>query len=197
MPGTVADLMVPMLKALSLRRLCCVPGDSTGSTRPGAGDQGSGSRKGSVMSAQDSVEGEVRGWYSAYFDTFVSLATGERVELESLLDFYGVPMTVVSDGGYRVLPTREAVLGFARDAIDPLLRAGYAGTQLLRLDIRPLDSYAAFIEGLFSRRDRHGKEIDHAGAAYLAVKTGMGWRVASFVLRTAGPPEHAPSEGVG
>ncbi len=148
------------------------------------------------MSAQDSVESEVRGWYSAYFDTFVSLATGQRGDLDALLDFYGVPMTIVSDGGYRVLPTREAVLQFAHDAIDPLLRAGYAGTDLLRLDIRPLDSYAAFIEGLFSRRDREGKEIDHAGAAYLAVKTGEGWRVASFVLRTAGPPEHASSEGV-
>lgn len=148
------------------------------------------------MTAQNGVEGEVRGWYSAYFDAFVHLATGERDDLESLLDFYGVPMTVVSDGGYRVLATREAVLDFAHDAIDPLLRAGYAGTELLRLDIRPLDSSAAFLEGLFSRRNRDGKEIDHAGAAYLAVKTGVGWRVASFVLRTTGPPERAPSEGV-
>jgi hypothetical protein len=136
------------------------------------------------MAALDTIEIEVRQWYDAYVATFVSLAVGQRTDLDSLLDFYGVPLQVVTDDGYQTLPTRDAVLSFARSTIESLARANYGGSTLQRVDIRPLNARTAFIEGVFSRHDLQGNEFDRAGAAYLAARTNQGWRVTSFVPRT-------------
>jgi hypothetical protein len=143
------------------------------------------SLKGIVVRDYNTIEADVRGWYDAYFTTFVKLAVGERSDVDSLLDFYGVPMVVITENGCRALSNREEVLSFAKSALDDLIRMNYAGTTIERLDIRPLDPYAAFVEGVFSRRDSQGKEFDQAGSAYLVARTNRGWRVASFVPRTA------------
>jgi hypothetical protein len=134
------------------------------------------------MPALDAVVTEVREWYSGYVDTFTSLAAGQRTDLEAVLSFYGVPLVIVAENRYLALPDRVAVLGTAKTLIDQLLQANYASSTIHRLDVRPLNTRAAFIEGVFSRNDREGKELERVGTAYLAAKTDEGWRFISLIF---------------
>ncbi len=134
------------------------------------------------MPALDAIASEVREWFGAYLDTFRGLAAGERADLESILGFYGVPLVIVADGRYVALPDRAAVVGVAQTMVDQLRRMGYAGSTVHRLDVRPLNARAAFIEGAFSRHDRGGTELERVGTAYLAAKTDDGWRFTSIIL---------------
>ncbi|MBW3634812.1 MAG: hypothetical protein KY456_17470 [Chloroflexi bacterium] len=134
------------------------------------------------MPALDAIATEVRAWYGGYLDTFTSLAAGERTDLESVMGFYGVPLVIVTEGRYLALPTRDAVLSTAKSLIDGLLQANYAGSTVHRLDIRPLNARAAFIEGVFSRHDGAGNELERFGTAYLVAKSDEGWRFISIVV---------------
>lgn len=134
------------------------------------------------MPALEAVETDVRQWYRSYLDTFKGLAAGERTDLESVLAFFGVPLVVVAEDRHLALPDRDAVLGAAKGQIDQLRRANYASSTVLRLDVRPLNARAALVEGVFSRYDRAGKELERLGTTYLVVKTAEGWRFTSIVL---------------
>ena len=136
------------------------------------------------MPTHDAIAAEVREWYDGYLDTFTRLATGERTDLESVLGFFGVPLVIVAADRYLALPTREATLSAAQTLIDQLRRANYAGSTVHRLDIRPLNARAAFVEGVFSRHDREGNELERLGTAYLVARTDEGWRITSLVLTT-------------
>ncbi len=134
------------------------------------------------MAVPDVVASEVRAWFEEYLDAFRGLGCGERTDLESILGFYGVPLEIVADDHYVALPGRAAVLGATKNLIDRLVRAGYAGGAVHRLDVRPLNARAALVEGAFSRVDRAGEEFERVGAVYLVVKTDDGWRIISLVL---------------
>lgn len=134
------------------------------------------------MPALDAIVTDVRAWYSGYLDSFTRLAAGERTDVEALLEYFGVPLVIVTEGRYLVLPTPDAVLSAARSLIDQLLQANYAGSTVHRLDIRPLNARATLVEGLFSRYDREGDELERLGTVYLVAKTDAGWRFTSLVL---------------
>ena len=136
----------------------------------------------SDVPALDAVAAEVRVWYGGYLDTFTSLAAGERTDLESVMGFYGVPLVIVTESRYLALPTGDDVLRTAKSLIDGLLQGNYAGSTVHRLDIRPLNARAAFVEGLFSRHDGAGNERERFGTAYLVAKGDEGWRFTSIVV---------------
>jgi len=54
-----------------------------------------------------------------------------------------------------------------------------------RLDIRPLNARAEFIDGAVSRHDRAGSELERFGSVYLAAKTYEGWRFTTIVFTAA------------
>ncbi len=135
-----------------------------------------------MRAALEVVASDVRAWFEAYLDTFRGLGCGERTDLKSILGFYGVPLAIVTDGRYVALPDRAAVLGTTKHVIDQLIRAGYAGGAVHKLDVRPLNARAALVEGAFSRIDRSGVEFERVDATYLALKTDDGWRITSIVL---------------
>jgi len=136
------------------------------------------------MSSSDTVETEVRAWFAAYLDTFASLA-GEGADEESLLDFYGVPLVIVTDDRCLALPDRAAVVRVVRSMADGLLRADYAGSTVHRLDVRSLNARAVLVEGEFGRHDRKGGEFERIGVTYLVAKAADGWRFTSIVVTTA------------
>jgi len=49
------------------------------------------------MPALNEIAGDVRAWYDRYLDTFTSLATGERLDVEALLDSFGVPLVIITE----------------------------------------------------------------------------------------------------
>src|SRR4028119_1111619 len=133
----------------------------------------------------DASESDVRTWYDRYLDTFTRLAVGERTDVEVLLAYFGVPLVIITTDRYLALSTREAVLATAQTLIDQLRRANYASSTVHRLEIRPLNARAAFIDGVFSHHDRQGNELERFGTTYLAANTDEGWRFTSIVFTTA------------
>jgi hypothetical protein len=132
----------------------------------------------------DSITADVRAWYDRYVATFTALAAGERTDLYALLDYFGVPLVIITEDRYLALPSHEAVLSTARALIDPLRQANYAGSTVHRLAIRPINARAALIDGKFSRHDRAGAELERVGATYLAAKTDDGWRFIALIATT-------------
>ena len=134
------------------------------------------------MSTLTAIAADVRAWYADYLDTFTRLASGERSDLEAILAFFGVPLVIVTDGGYVALPADEAVLSTVETLIDQLRRAGYASSTVHRLDVRALNARAALVDGVFSRHDRAGNELERFGTAYLVARTDAGWRFTAIVF---------------
>lgn len=87
--------------------------------------------------------------------------------------------------------------GGAGTGLDPLLarffaaqgdgvrQAGYAGTTIHRLDVRPLNARAACIAGVFSRHTRAGQELPRFGTVYRVVKPAERWRCSSLIMTDA------------
>ena len=134
------------------------------------------------MPTLDAIAADVRAWYDRYLDAFTGLAAGERNDFGALLAFFGVPLVILTEDRYVALPTREAVLATAHSLIDQLRQANYAGSTVHNLDVRPLNARAAVIDGVFSRHDREGNELEHFGTTYLVARTDTGWRFASIVI---------------
>ena len=137
------------------------------------------------MPALNEIAGGVRAWYDRYLDTFTSLATRERLDVEALLDSFGVPLVIITEDRYLALPTRDAVLSTAESLIEQLRRANYAGSTIHRLDMRLLNAHAAFVDGVFSRHDRAGNELERFGTAYLVTRIEEEWRFTSIVFTAA------------
>ena len=137
------------------------------------------------MMGRQGVEGDVRDWFAGYLHAFTSLARGERADPEALLDFYGVPLVMLSEERCSTLMDRSAVIGAVQSLVDGLRRMDYAGSIVHRLDVRPLNTRAALVDGMFSRYDRKGGELERLGATYLVAKTDDGWRFASIVVTAA------------
>jgi hypothetical protein len=136
------------------------------------------------MPGLDATAAEISDWYGGYLDTFTSLAAGERTDLDSVLNFFGVPLVIVTDDRFLALSTRDEVLGTAKALIDQLLQVNYASSTVHRLDIRPFNIRAVLVEGEFSRHDRRGDELERFGTTYLVAKTDEGWRFTSIVFTT-------------
>ncbi|HEX2280810.1 MAG TPA: hypothetical protein VHG52_03510 [Thermomicrobiales bacterium] len=134
------------------------------------------------MPTLEAITGDVRAWYDRYLETFTSLAAGERTDFESLLAFFGVPLVILTEERYLALPTREAVFSTLQTLVDQLRGVNYAGSTVHRLDVRPLNARAAFIDGVFSRHNRVGNELERFGAAYLVAMTDEGWRFTVIVF---------------
>jgi hypothetical protein len=98
------------------------------------------------------------------------------------VEFFAIPCTLITDTRYLALADRSTLRSVLGDLIDRLRRANYARSDIHRLEIRPLNTRAALIEGVFSRHDGTGKEFERFGTAYLAGKPDSGWRFTAVVF---------------
>jgi NTF2-like protein (DUF6841) len=137
------------------------------------------------MPDPDAVSAEVRAWYDGYVATFAGLARGESADLEPLVDFCAIPLTVIMDNRYLAIADRSAARSLLGNQVEQLRRAKYARTVIHRLEVRALNERAALIEGAFSRHDDQGNEFARLGAAYLAARTDGGWRFAALIITGA------------
>src|SRR5438067_1290682 len=120
------------------------------------------------MAALDAVASEVRDWYGKYVAVFTSLATGQRSDLDTLTEFFALPSTSSDDKVYVVAPDRATMKATMGVQIEHLRQVNYAGSTIHSLDIRPLSTRAAVIEGVLTRLDREGQVLARLRAIYLA-----------------------------
>jgi len=83
------------------------------------------------------------------------------------------------------VPDQAALVHFFAAQIDQLRQARYASTTIHRLDVRPLNGRAAWIEGVFSRYTRDGQELARFGTVYLVVKPADRWQFSSLIMIAA------------
>jgi hypothetical protein len=132
--------------------------------------------------ALEEMAAEARAFYDRYWEIWTALGRGDRDDVETLLGFYNVPLTLAAAEAATTLATDEAVLGLVRGLIAQLRQADYAGSETHRLEVRPLNARTVFIEGEFSRRNRAGEKfVERFGVAYLVIKPGADWRIAAII----------------
>jgi hypothetical protein len=124
----------------------------------------------------------LRKWFNRYTDTAGALVTGDRGDLPSLLEFYAVPLTIVTDDDHLVLPDSAAVLRAMRSTVDTLRDAGYVRTLTHRLDVHVLNERSAIVEGVFSRVTATGAVLARFGAVEVLVRTAIGWRISVMAM---------------
>ncbi len=137
------------------------------------------------MAALDTVATEARDLYDTYLATVVPLFAGESTDLEPLVALFAAPTTAVLPDTCLVLPDQAALARFFAAQIDQLRRADYASTTVHRLEVRPLNARAAWIEGEFSRYTREGQELARFGTTYLVVKPADRWQFSSLIMIAA------------
>lgn len=137
------------------------------------------------MSALDGVSTGARALYETYLATVVPLFSGESTDLAPLIALCAVPMTVVLPDACRVLPDEAALARFFAAQIDQLRRVRYANTTVHRLEVRPLNPRAAWVEGVFSRHTREGQGLARFGTVYLVVKPTDRWQFSSLIITAA------------
>jgi hypothetical protein len=137
------------------------------------------------MSALDAVATEARALYDTYLATVVPLFAGESTDLDPLVALFAVPTTAVLPDACLVLPDQAALVRFFTAQIDQLRRAGYASTTVHRLEVRSLNARAAWIEGVFTRYTREGRELARFGTVYLVVKPADRWQFSALIMTAA------------
>ena len=133
---------------------------------------------------------EVRAWFKQYDAIFAALASGDQNNVEALLNFYSIPVTMTTDDVYRVLSDGPSILQYLNSAIRLLRRSGYAQTVTHRFDVRILNRRSAIIDVDVSRLSTGGSELARFGAVEVASRTDDGWRISAVLVtpfsRTAG-----------
>lgn len=116
------------------------------------------------------------GWFQSYLSAFVACARGDG-ELGALLRHYGCPLIISSDDGVVTLTTEEDLAAVMQGELDGLRAIGYDHTDVVHLELTSLNSTSALIRGTFSRRDRHGHELNCPTVTYLVTEDGAGPRI--------------------
>ncbi|MEU8568425.1 hypothetical protein AB0C51_08695 [Streptomyces pathocidini] len=120
-------------------------------------------------------EADIRQWFAHYIDTFAACCLGER-EPDALLAYYRVPLLITDDDHASLLADDAQVLGWATDLLGQLRAADYDHTDLLHLDIEPLNGSTALCRTAISRRRHDGSEIAEGAGFYLVTNSPAGPR---------------------
>lgn len=124
---------------------------------------------------------EVDQWFRGYLDAFAACGRGED-DAAALLSYYGVPLLLSSDAGVVALATAEEVTAMARQQVDGMRAAGYDHSDVLDLEVEPVNALTALCRGTFSRRHRDGSEIGRLGATYVVTGPPDGRRISVLAL---------------
>jgi len=101
---------------------------------------------------------DVSRWFGEYLDAFAACGRGES-EAGSLLEYYGVPLLLATDGGFAALTGDDQVVAALQQQIDGMRAAGYARTEILGSEVTVVNSASALYRGTFSRQRSDRGEI--------------------------------------
>ena len=127
---------------------------------------------------------DVDRWFGGYLEAFAACGRGER-QPSALLAFYGVPLLLSSDDGFVALTTGDQVVAMAQRQVDGMRRADYHHSEVLDLEVSPLNSVSALVRGTFSRRRRDGSEVGRLTATYLVTGAPDGRRISALSVHSS------------
>ena len=124
-------------------------------------------------------------WFDRYLEAFAACGRGESDDLESLLEYYDVPLLLSSDAAAVTLATAEQVLGFVRSQVETMRADRYDRSETLASEAVALNRTCALHTAEFSRHRRDGTEIGRFRATYLITTGESGRRLSALVLHSA------------
>lgn len=109
---------------------------------------------------------ELRAWFDDYIAAFAASARRDT-DIQPLLDFYAVPLTVTTDEGAVTLASAEQVASIVGGQLDALHDQGYDTTAVLGFVATPVNASSALLSTALSRRNADGAELNLAAMTYL------------------------------
>ena len=126
---------------------------------------------------------DVSRWFGEYLDAFAACGRGES-ETGSLLEYYGVPLLLTTDGGFAALTSDDQVVAALQQQVDGMRSAGYARTEILGSEVAVMNSASALYRGTFSRQRGDGGEISRLTATYLVTDGAAGRRISVLAVHS-------------
>lgn len=123
-------------------------------------------------------------WFGAYLDAFAACGRGES-DTSSLLEYYGVPLLLTTDGGFFALTSEDQVVAAVQGQVDGMRAAGYARSEILGSEVTVLNSTSALYRGTISRQRSGGSEINRLTATYLVTDGATGRRISVLAVHSA------------
>jgi hypothetical protein len=108
---------------------------------------------------------EVSRWFDDYLDVFAACGRGER-DTASLLEHYGVPLLVTTDGGSFALTTDDQVVATLQQQVDGMRAEDFARSEILDSETTVLNATSALFRWTISRQRSDGSEINRLTATY-------------------------------
>lgn len=127
---------------------------------------------------------EVKRWFDVYLADFVAMGRGDLDDMACILDHYGVPLLVSTDGGSTVLLDDEQVLAVARQQIEGMRSAGFDRSDELVAETTVMNSSCALHRGRFARLRADGSEIAQVEATYVITDGRAGRRISALIVHS-------------
>ncbi|MEJ2862709.1 DUF6841 family protein [Actinomycetospora flava] len=125
---------------------------------------------------------DVTTWFAAYLDCFVALGRGDRDDVESILDYYGVPMLLSAPGATGWLHEPEQVIGVIRGQVEGLRHVGFDSTVVQDAETVLINDSCARYEGRFLRLAADASVIADFRGSYLIADGSEGPRIAALMV---------------
>ena len=151
-------------------------------TTPNGTGSSSLARRVTVSAVEEQV---VRHWFDGYLSALSARGRGESDDVQLLLDYYAVPLTMATDDGVLTLTSEEQVVSFASQQVDGMRAAGVHQIVTLRSDVTVLNANAALLDAGFVRKSAAGDEIARLAVTYFITSGGEGLRLAALAMRAA------------
>ena len=123
----------------------------------------------------------VERWFREYLAAYAACGRGER-ETGSLLEYYGVPLLITTDGGFFALSDAEQVVAGVQPQVVAMRDAGYDRTEVLDVDVTVLNRTSALLRGTFSWQRADGSEVNRPTLSYVVTDAPIGRRISVLVV---------------
>ena len=94
---------------------------------------------------------DVSQWFGEYLDVFAACGRGES-DTGSLLEFYGVPLLITTDGGSFAPASGDQVVAAVQQQVDGMRADAYDRSEILDSEVTVLNATSALYRGTFSRQ---------------------------------------------
>ena len=138
-----------------------------------------------IMSSADFVAGYVAPQYlieGIWQQRRIYSLTGKTGDGKTAIQLYLAYLLATGTSLGKLEGEQCRVLYLAGENPDDVRARWIAMSDALGFDTGTIDVH--FVEGVFSRHDRGGKELELAGTVYLVAKTDEGWRFTSLIFTT-------------
>jgi hypothetical protein len=126
---------------------------------------------------------DVSRWFDEYLGAFAACGRGEK-DIAALLDYYGVPLLLTTDGGFLALTSDDQVVAAVQPQLDGMRAAGYARSEILDYEVTVVNATSALYRGTFSYRRSDGAEIRRVSLTYLVTDGSAGRRISVLAVHS-------------